>query len=467
MAINVVKDKDKIVSLGKRWKNDPVVFAKESMNIDLVSWQKELAESVLTEDRISVRSAHGVGKSFGLSVLAMWWMLTREPAVIACTAPSAHQLEDILWSQIYELKSFLLPELQELVEIGKEKITISDKKNCYIVARTARQEKPDAFQGFHSANMLLLVDEASGVADKIFEVGAGAMSTKGAKTIMTGNPTRTTGYFYKSFHENSDSWYNIKVSAFDSPTVDQKYIDFIAKEYGEDSDPYRVRVLGEFPESDSVGIIKRAVLMNCVENTDIIPYGDVVWGVDPARGGGDRCALAKRKENAVIDNIYSHRYPDTMDFADYIYQEYAVTEDNEKPVRIFVDVVGMGGPILDRLKRMGLPAVGVHPQDKSARNDCFKKKDELIWKMKRWFERGYTVMTEDMQLIKELTTVRGTFSDRNGLFTVESKDEYKQREGKSPDLVDALALTFQFKPVFQDGIGGEEYANDEHNPLEF
>ena len=68
----------------------------------------------------------------------------------------------------------------------------SSPKESFIVSRTARVDRPEAFQGFHSENMLFLVDEASGVEDIIFEVGAGAMSTTGAKTILTGNPTRSS-----------------------------------------------------------------------------------------------------------------------------------------------------------------------------------------------------------------------------------------------------------------------------------
>ena len=109
--------------------------------------------------------------------------------------------------------------------------------------QTSRQK---ALQGFHSDNMLILVDEASGVPDVVFQVGEGAMSTPGAKTVLTGNPTRSDGFFYEAFHSNRDQWHNITVSCEDADTVDEKFIANMEAQYGRESSVFGVRVLGTF-----------------------------------------------------------------------------------------------------------------------------------------------------------------------------------------------------------------------------
>ena len=64
------------------------------------------------------------------------------------------------------------------------------------------------------------------------------------------NPTRNSGYFHGAFHQNRDFWWKQRVSSFDSPLVSEAYPKEIAATYGEDSNIYRVRVLGEFPQSE-------------------------------------------------------------------------------------------------------------------------------------------------------------------------------------------------------------------------
>ena len=118
-----------------------------------------------------------------MSWLILWWLSTRFPAKIAATAPTAHQLEDVLWGEVAKWhRSMVNPFFRDQLEVKNDRVYLKDAPNeSFAVARTARKEQPEAFQGFHSDNMLFLVDEASGVEDIIFEVGEGAMSTQGPR----------------------------------------------------------------------------------------------------------------------------------------------------------------------------------------------------------------------------------------------------------------------------------------------
>ena len=184
-------------------RDNPAEFVKQVIGATPEPWQIDALNAIRDGDRVAIRSGHGVGKSAMMSWLILWWLSTRFPAKIAATAPTAHQLDDVLWGEVAKWhRSMVNPFFRDQLEVKNDRVYLKDAPNeSFAVARTARKEQPEAFQGFHSDNMLFLVDEASGVEDIIFEVGEGAMSTQGAKTLMVGNPTRTSGYFYDAFHK--------------------------------------------------------------------------------------------------------------------------------------------------------------------------------------------------------------------------------------------------------------------------
>jgi hypothetical protein len=106
--------------------------------------------------------------------------------------------------------------------------------------RTASKENPEALQGFHAEHLLFLIDEASGIPDVVFEVGMGALSTLGAKVLMAGNPTRTSGFFYDTHHSLRNRWQTMHVSCLDVPRA-QGHIQDIKAKYGDNSNAWRVR----------------------------------------------------------------------------------------------------------------------------------------------------------------------------------------------------------------------------------
>ena len=180
----------------EKYKSDPVRFVREILLEEPDPWQIELMEATLTERLCAVKSGHGIGKSTCCAWLMLHHMLCFYPQKTVCTAPTAAQLFDALFA---ELKSQLLrlpPALQQLFEVFSERITLkSDPSGSFCSARTARQENPDSLQGIHSSNVLLICDEASSVANAIFEAAGGSLSTPNSKLIMVGNPTKSEGYF--------------------------------------------------------------------------------------------------------------------------------------------------------------------------------------------------------------------------------------------------------------------------------
>jgi hypothetical protein len=422
------------------WEADPVCFVKDVFNAKPEFWQEEALAAIVEHDRIAMRSGHGVGKTTFLSWVILWWLTVKSPAKVACTAPTSHQLKDVLWSEIAKWHQKMPDRMRAWSKLTTDRIEYMDT-HSFAVARTARKESPEAFQGFHSENMLFIIDEASGVEEIIFEVGAGAMTTKGAKTIMPGNPTRTSGYFFDAFHKQRKYWHNIHVSCFESSLVSPDYIEEMALKYGKDSNVYKVRVLGDFPTEEDDTIIPLHLLEGAV-NRDVMQTGEMIWGVDVARFGDDRSTLAKRWGNTLLEPVKSWMQKDTMQLAGIIKHDYDNTQVHQRPYKIMVDVIGLGAGVVDRLREMNLPVVGINVAERAAANAKYMRlKDELWFKCKEWLEARDCKLAEDEELIGELSLPKYSFNS-NGKIEVESKKQLKDRGLRSPDVADSFVLTF-------------------------
>lgn len=428
-----------------RWRFDAVAFVREALHTEPDLRQAEVLRDVVVNDHIAVRSGHGVGKTTLLAWLIMWWLLTRTPALIACTAPSANQLENILWAELRRQHRKLDPELQALLEITSDKVTVVGKPGeNFALARTARKENPEALQGFHSPNMLFLIEEASGVEEIIFEVGEGSLSTPGAKTVMVGNPTRTSGKFFRAFHQERASWSQHHISILDliergAVYADANYPVRVAALHGVDSNAYRVRVKGEFPTAEDDVLIPLYLVEEAV-GRDVTPSGRYIWGVDPARFGNDSTTLCKRRGNVIREPIKAWQKKNTMQVAGLIKLDY--DDARLKPDEIMIDTIGIGAGVYDRLREQGLPVRSVNVAESTAVKDRFVRlRDELWWATREWFEAQSCSIADDPELMAELTAVKYDTTSA-GKIKVEGKDELKARGLKSPDRADSLVITF-------------------------
>lgn len=427
----------------RRLHDDPVLFVEKVLGATPQQWQADALKAVRDNSKCAFRSGHGVGKTAFLSWLVLWWLLTRYPTKVLCTANTAHQLSDVLWTEIQRWARDMHPGFKDLLDIKSDKIELRNSKENAAYARVSRRESPEALQGFHSDNMLIVVDEASGVPDIVFQVGEGAMSTKGAKTVLVGNPTRSDGFFYEAFHKNRDQFHCVKVSCTDADTVDPRFIENMADQYGEDSSVYGVRVLGEFPtQSDDVLLPLYLVESATQREIETAPTTPVVWGLDCARYGSDRSALAKRRGQELLEPVKTWQNKDLMTLAGIILTEYEAVNYMDRPTEIYVDAIGIGAGLCDRLIELGLPAVSVAVSESPALREKFTRlRDELFWRCREWFEGRDVFIPHDDELIRELTGIRYKYMS-TGKLKIESKDEMKRRGQRSPDVADAFVLTF-------------------------
>ena len=402
--------------------DNPVDFVEDIIRAKPDSNQRAILNSVAQYPMTSVRSGHGIGKSAVESWLAIWFLTTRPYPKIPCTAPTQHQLWDILWAEIAKwLRSN--PALSQELIWTKEKVYMKGHpEEWFAVGRTA--SKPDALQGFHAEHVLYIIDEASGVRDEIFEPVLGALSTEGAKLVMCGNPTKITGFFYDSHHKSRELYNAMHIDGRDSSRVDQQFIDTIIDMFGEDSDVFRVRVAGEFPKAmpDSFIPMEWAERASEAEAPEIDRASRVDIGIDVARYGDDSSVLSPVLDKKLQENPEIYHHNDTMELSGK-----AVQLIKDTPPPFSLDIVechfgGEGGTISDD-----------DPID-------YQNSTGLMWGAVREALRTQSIkLYPDDKQISQLSN-RKYVVNSAGKIELEKKEAMKKRGLSSPDMGDALAL---------------------------
>jgi phage terminase large subunit len=454
-ALSSARPDDVLTAVVSRYFNDRVSFFRDVMGVAALElWQeRELRQLDRGCTRLSIRSGHGVGKTMFLAGTALHFLLTRYPCKVAVTAPSATQLFDALaaevklWLKRVESRQPLFKDV--LVPASDRVFMAAAPEGCFCTYRTSRKENPEALQGIHAPHVLLIADEASGVAETVFEAASGSMSTPGAITILAGNPTRASGFFFQTHTRMAQPrgvWRSVKVACFDSRRVAPAYIEE-ERAFGEDKNRYRVRVLGEFPTGDDDTLISRSLIEAATRRTIIPPrHEPIYWGLDVARSlNRDKSSLAKRKGPLISEPIIRWQYDDVMSLTGAVKNQWDQTPETHRPEAIFVDVIGVGGGVADRLRELDLPSVGINVgESSSVLAKAVRLRDELWLNVRDWFATKAVQFPDDPATIEELCAPTIAYQS-NGNAKVESKDDMRARgilDGNSPDGADAVCLTF-------------------------
>ena len=454
----------------------PVEFVEDIIGATPDEEQAKILRSVAQNQMTSVRSGHGVGKSTVEAWVVIWFMVTRPFPKIPCTAPTQHQLFDILWAEVSKWLRHNKALADEIVWT-KEKVYMKGyPEEWFAVARTA--SKPDALQGFHADDVLYIIDEASGVDDSIFEPVLGALSTPGAKLLMCGNPTQLSGFFYESHNKNRASYAAFHIDGRKSSRVSQDFVQTIIRMYGEDSDVFRVRVAGDFPlQEDDIFIP-----LPLVENSIMTEYSprkkpdSIHIGCDVARFGDDRTVIGYKIDEKA--EFYKKRQgQDTMKTADDIVllgemlvQRYRLTPDKDDPIPVKVDDGGVGGGVVDRLRQMKRNApeklwwLEIYPVIFGQRIKHKHYHDSTTYMMsvvkkllQPYDEDGQRkpvelILPDDDDLVAQLSGRKYGLTETSKI-KVESKDAMKKRGRTSPDEADCvLLLCLPVKPPKKKGV---------------
>ncbi len=272
---------------GKAQDIDPLVFAQDVLKVSLWSKQKEVLAALPDNRRVAVKSGNGLGKGFSAAAAVLWFLYCHDPAIVLSTAPTFRQVRHILWRQIRRLYR---PAREVLA--GKMLDTRWElAEDRYAMGLSA--ESADEFQGFHSPNMFIVVDEAEGVSDEIYEAIEAIMTAADPRLLLIGNPTTVSGAFHRAFHQERHLYHTITISALDSPNVvagkvvvpgltSAKWVQERKETWGEENPIYRARVLGEFPDQAEDTLIRLSDIEGaangqalCVDDRSVRLYRDV------------------------------------------------------------------------------------------------------------------------------------------------------------------------------------------------
>jgi len=404
--------------------------------------------------REATASGHGIGKSALTSWLILWIMSTRPYSKGIVTANTSDQLRTKTWGELGKWRSRCIVGHWFEYNNGRGSMSLyhhSWPESWRVDAQTCREENSEAFAGLHSANStpFYIFDEASAVPDKIWEVAEGGLTDGEPMFFVFGNPTRNTGKFKDCFTRQKHRWVTRQIDSRSAKMTNKKLIEEWRKDWGEDSDFFRVRVLGRFPRAGDMQFISSDDVFNAQKRGPGRYMGNdpLICGFDVARGGSDNCMIGfRRGKDAKSEKTY--RIPgDKSRDSMVVVSKLIMILDRHKPDVTFIDETGIGGPILDRLRQLGYHVIGVNFGGTASDEKHFSNKTaEMGFRCRQWLMEGGSI-PDDPQLELELTS-REYWHDNKDRLVLESKgatktgEGMKKRLGFSPDWADQLYLTF-------------------------
>ena len=474
-------------------REDPVGFAARILGVRPWDKQRRILDAIAHNRSVAVRSCNGAGKTFTAAVVILWWLMSYDNAIVITTAPSERQVREILWR---ELRNLYIP-IRDIVggKLTRTRLEFSPKRYAYGFSTNTE----DRFQGFHSGNILVIVDEASGVDEFIYNAISGVTTSRNSKLLLIGNPHGYAGTFYNAFHKDRKQFETIHISAFDLPAFkdqgiteenikDVEYPDPITDDtdvipagntvfparntvipaeagtqgninyadsliglsspqwaldlfnkQGPQSSVYQTRVLGQFPEeADDTLISLRDVEAAVKRQTQIPPETKPVMGVDVARFGNDKTVIVIRQGPRVL-------YIDELRKSDIVNTTGAVVTAalRYKVKDIIVDEIGVGAGVLDNLKAdRRFNAQGLNGSNSPSNTEKYLNlRAEVFDGLRQRFADGDISIPNDPELISQIASLTYKYNAR-GQLQLESKDLIRSVGRQSPDKADAIALAF-------------------------
>jgi phage terminase large subunit len=439
-----------------KWQQDSEYFFKEILGIHPWEKQIEIAESVRDHERTIVPAAFGVGKTYISAAIVIQFLCSYFPSKVITTASTARQVRDLLWREIRNIHK------KSLVPIGGRLLTqvLEFDEDWYAVGFTTDEYDPDKFTGYHSENVLVVFDQASGIPKSIWTAAEGLMTSAFCRWLAIGNCTSSDSEFFKNCKPNS-GWNRIHITAFDSPNVKAGkniYPGIIAHDYpkkkaeqwGKESILYQMFVMAEFPREGTDNLISyyyvEKALLDKWNNGDPVEIG-----VDPAEYGDDKTILVARRGYRIVE-IEVHSKQDIMvTTGNAIQMAHRLAEPSGKDpkrIPIKVDTIGVGSGIPPRLREQGYRGIDVKVSENPADKDTYENlRAELAFNLKDRFINEEIGVSSDIpaHIIEEweADTIEPKYSvNSKGKYVLEPKEKIKKRLKRSPDYFEGTMLAF-------------------------
>lgn len=468
----------------KEWRDDPILFAREVLNIELDEWQKQaLIEFAKPEKvvRVGLSACAGPGKSFVLGV-AFWNFLLcygrkgEHPKGFGL-AMSTDNLEQNLWPEIAKIqqKSRLL---SSIFTWTKTRVYANDHPETWFFqargfAKTANKEEIGrSLSGLHSEFPIILIDEIGSIDPIILKTAEQAMGNcVRGKIIVAGNPTSKSSALYDIVTKLRDKWSIIKITGDPedknrSPRIDIDWANDEIKRFGRNDPWVQAMILGQFPDAS----IDTLLSLQDVENAIARKYSDkdVMYsqkrlGVDCARFGLDSNVIAPRQ------GLMSYKMKEIRNVRGNDLAAIVIASKLKWGSELeFVDGTGgFGSSCIDSMVQAGYAPIEVQFAGSPIDPRFYNKRSENWFLMAEWVKRNGSLI-DDPLIVAELTTP--TYSFKDGKFLLEPKEKIKTRLGRSPDRSDALSLTFSLPEMpaknHIDSMHRKKIIS-EYNPLDY
>lgn len=421
--------------------------------------------------QVAISSGHGIGKSALVSWIILWALSTCVDARGVVTANTEAQLKGKTWAELAKWHRLCLCghwfdcTATALISrlAGHEKTW-----RCDMVPWSERNA--EAFAGLHNKGkrVFLIFDEASAIPDLIWETAEGALTDEDTEIIWCafGNPTRTNGRFRECFGKFRHRWKTRQIDSRSVSLTNKTQLQQWVDDYGEDSDFVKVRVRGEFPSAGVNQLIGLDLVEAAMARTlplGSVDYAPVVMGIDPSLQGKDRKAIVVRQGIAVMGIESISRPMDTGQVATWA----AGQIKKYNPGYVFIDEIGIGAGVRDWIRSLGCTVIGVNSGTPADNKERFvNRRIEMWWRLMEWLMNDSPSLPPNNHLKDDLVGPE-YFENPNGKVQLEKKDDMRKRGLASPDLGDALALTFA-APVRRKGAnaGHRNSFSETFNPFE-
>lgn len=456
---------------------DPVGFARDILGVELWDAQTAMLEGVRDHKRVAVAGGRKIGKDFAVACIALWWYASFPDARVICTATRAEQVDGVLYREIRKLfrgsglcvdcrrtnpdaprpcahSAILTGKLGDTARSG-----IKDVDGREIRGTTANEA--ESMAGTSGANLLYVLDEASAIADSIFDSVKGNVAAGSSRIVLISNPTREKGFFHEAFHTKRDLYWTLQVSSEQTPNVlagetvipglaSREWIEDMRRDWGTESPMYAVHVRGEFAELVGGRIFAVAAIIEAERRwNETEATGRLFIGCDPAgaSGQGDESAFAVRR-GKKISRLYTRRGLTDEGHVTEI-EGLLRVERQETDAQPAMVVVDRDGPVGDRVYRALCAYASSHSNvvrvhghrgaNAPRKTEIYgTARDELYASLEMWMREG-GALPVDAKLEAELAEFRFDEDVRNRL-RLTSKDDLRSALGRSPDRADAVAL---------------------------
>lgn len=448
-------------------RSSPAEAAERIFGCRLWQAQKDVLKAFFENRKVTVKTCHGIGKTFTLGRGVPLYLLSHAPSRVVTTAPTNKQVEEILWGEINEAWKRLRIKPPKGSRCLNMKLEIEDKWD----AIGFHTDNPMNFQGWHSPNMAVIVDEAGGVDRDTFDMLSTLLTSQDAKRVYIGNPDDPTGVFFESHLD--PEFVKLSVDAFSTPNftrfgityediaegtwrkkvtesppypylITPEWVEDAYRNWGPESPMFRSKVLAEFPDTSVEQLIPLSAMEAAVRKKPLT-QGELMaekgqFGLDVARFGDDLTVLAYRRGPMALYKWKFNRLS-TREVAEWV---RGLTHKIDPKAVIVVDGVGIGAGVIDNLREWDALRGKVYEysgaKKAGAKEEFYNLKAEWYWSLRERLIKGEIFGRFDEVDKYELCSLKYRYV--GGKVRIERKEQTKARIGRSPDAADAWMLAF-------------------------